>query len=113
MTEPSLYWADIIFLEPGIPARETRRSIRFLADDDALAVHDAFRWAENRRRTVPESFGKCLCIKVGGFKPERIMADGYLPPDETSFFYEWKYDTGEHGMVRVGAASAMFDKKKG
>lgn len=112
MSESPLYWADVSFLVPGEPSREVRHSIRFVADDDGLAVHDVFRWVENRRAAAPEHFGKCVCIKVGGFTPERIRGDGYLPPDESSFFYEWKFDTGEHGMVRVGAPSAMFDNPK-
>lgn len=112
MSETSFYRATVVFAKSGDPLREIRSSLLFIADDDGLAVHDVFRWADNRMREQPNVYGPCVAMSVCGVEPQRVMPNGYLPPGEISFFYLWDFNDGEHGPVRVGAPSAMFDSPK-
>ena len=89
-----LFQANIYFGGKDVRG-ETSHGITFEADDMNAAKADAKRWFDNRNRNLPDYFGTLFCVKIYQFTPQRVDADGYLPPDTGMCGYEWKYDWGK------------------
>lgn len=67
-------------------------SIHYAAATKGDAVKDFKRWWDQRHASLPEWFGKFLAVKIYGFEPQPIAADGSMNPSTGMYCYEWKCD---------------------
>jgi len=77
-------------------------TIVYEADTPEQAIDDAYRWAANRIKTLPDVFGFLGACKVSPYPIGKVQPDGYLRTGCAMWFHEWKYDWYPAGVKGMG-----------
>lgn len=86
--------------------------LRFRAPDLPSAARGVMRFYEKRASTIPEFFGRLLCVKIYGFVVGEIDADGNYLSRPTMCLFEWKCDGGWTYEQRVDMARRWLERSQ-
>lgn len=83
---------------------EDHFDIVFESEDETTSVSDVHRWAQDRKRCLPDVFGDLVCVKIASYPIGKILDDGFLRTGMCFPFYEWKVDFPHHfdGDIKHG-----------